>query len=182
MNTIEQIVEFSREIRTFTGTYIDVFEPKLELINIEDIAHSLSRQCRFGGHVINYYSVAEHSIWVAQRVPKDQKLAALLHDASEAYLVDIPKPIKRHFPQYNDMEDQMMKAISLKFGFQYPFHSSIKEADKAALQWEWDNKVLVDLDPQSNLSPQAAKLKFLDFFYQISNRNFVENGFNVAGL
>jgi uncharacterized protein len=70
-------------IRTYTGLYINVFNPKPEMIEIEDIAHALSFQCRFGGHLPKFYSVAQHSLNCSYLVKEPAlKLTALLHDAS----------------------------------------------------------------------------------------------------
>ena len=84
-------------IRTYTGKYINVFDPDPEMIDIEDIAHSLSNTCRWGGHCRKFYSVAQHSVMVVDWLPvSDSKLrlAGLMHDATEAYLTDLSKPIK----------------------------------------------------------------------------------------
>ena len=124
-------------IRTFTGNLFNVFEPKPERICIEDIAHALSNICRFAGHTIMFYSVAEHSMRVAELVEPKYKLAALLHDAAEAYLLDIPTPIKHLFPNYRKAEHKLMEMIAEKFGFEYPLHNSVELADKAMLKTEW---------------------------------------------
>ena len=129
-------------IRTFTGIYINVFEPALEMIRIEDIAHALSNQCRFGGHLPKFYSVAQHSIMCSKFVDNESKLQALLHDASEAYLLDIPKPIKLKLPNYKVCEDGLMKLIAEKFGFNPEFSQSTKEVDEYLLQWEWSTLML----------------------------------------
>src|SRR5665811_1025646 len=88
-------------IRTFTGIYMNVFEPTPEMISIEDIAHALTMQCRFGGHLPDFYSVAQHSLNCSYLIDNPKlKLTALLHDASEAYLLDIPRPIKNNLNNY----------------------------------------------------------------------------------
>lgn len=125
-------------IRTFTGLYMNVFEPTPDMIHIDDIAHALSNQPRFAGHLKNFYSVAEHSVLVSKLVPDEYKLQALLHDASEAYLLDIPSPIKRRLPEYKILEDNLMKVIAEKFQFEYPLNPIVKAADKTALEREWD--------------------------------------------
>lgn len=124
-------------IRTFTGKMINVFEPDPDLICIEDIAHALSNLCRFGGHTRRFYSVAEHSLRVAAIVPEKHKIAGLLHDASEAYLVDLPSPIKYFIPKYQEYEQNLMLAIAEKFGFDYPLHSEVVRADRQLLEVEW---------------------------------------------
>jgi hypothetical protein len=125
-------------IRTHTGLYMNVFCPTPEMICIEDIAHSLSHQCRFGGHLPQFYSVAQHCVNVASIVPPELRLAALLHDASEAYLLDMPSPIKRKMPEYRAIEDKLMKVIAQKLNFDYPVHDEIKLVDNKMLQFEWD--------------------------------------------
>ena len=130
-------------IRTNSGIYMNVLEPTEDMINIEDIAHSLSQQPRFGGHLPNFYSVAQHSLNCSYLAddPK-MKLCALLHDASEAYLLDIPSPIKSLIPKYKEMEDKLMAIIAKKFGFEYPLPEEIKIIDKSMLNQEWDELML----------------------------------------
>lgn len=126
-------------IRTFAGIYVNVFDPTPEMFTIEDIAHSLSMQPRFGGHYPVFYSVADHCLNCAHLIKeRELKLCALLHDASEAYLLDLPKPIKMNIPQYNEIEDKLMKVIAAKFDFPYPLPQAVKDIDKQMLEWEWD--------------------------------------------
>lgn len=130
-------------IRTVSGIYINVFDPKPEMICIEDIAHSLTYQCRFGGHLPKFYSVAQHSLNCSFLIDEPElKLAALLHDASEAYLLDIPKPIKSGLSNYKEIEDRLMKVIAERFGFEYPLNDKIKKADEQMLWVEWDYLML----------------------------------------
>lgn len=158
-------------IRTYSGIYFNVFEPKLEMICIEDIAHALSNQCRFGGHLTEFYSVAEHSLCCSSLVNKEHKLAALLHDASEAYLLDVPKPIKNKLTNYKEIEDKLMYLISEKFGFEYPLHNDIKIADELALLSEWNSLMIKKSDYPilSIMDNKTAKIKFLEKFNQLSN-------------
>ena len=92
------------QIQTFTGIGFDPINPDPKLIKIEDIAHALSNQCRFSGHARSFYSVAQHSAHCAEIacLASNAPLARamLLHDASEAYLLDMPRPLKKAFPQY----------------------------------------------------------------------------------
>lgn len=126
-------------IRTKSGIYINVFEPTEDMICIEDIAHALTYQCRFGGHLPKFYSVASHSLNCSYLIDEPHlKLSALLHDASEAYLMDIPRPIKQRLSNYKEIENGLMKLIAKKFGFEYPLHDKIKEVDETMLQLEWD--------------------------------------------
>lgn len=112
--TVDQVMSY---IRTFTGRLVDPVHLKVDDICIEDIAHALSNQCRFSGHVRRFYSVAEHSVRVMKKCSLDP-LSALLHDASEAYLVDLPRPLKYHpqFAFYKEVEAHVEGCIATKFG------------------------------------------------------------------
>ncbi len=88
-------------IRTWTGAEIDPFDPDPLAINIEDIAHALARTCRYGGHVEGFLSVASHSLMVVECLARnlgspEARLRGLLHDASEAYIGDLPRPLKNN--------------------------------------------------------------------------------------
>ena len=103
-------------IQTFTGKAFYPFDPRPEDICIEDIAHALSNQCRYAGHTHKFYSVAEHSVLLSYAVHPQFARWALLHDSSEAYLTDIPRPIKHLLPQYKEAEARVMKCIVERFG------------------------------------------------------------------
>lgn len=132
------------KIRTFTGKYIDPLNPDPALICIEDIAHALSMLPRFGGHTQRFYSVAQHSIACTEWAPAEHKLAALLHDASEAYLLDIPSPVKKRIPGYAEAEERLMEVIAAKFGFAWPLHEDVKRIDANMLVAEWEELVIRD--------------------------------------
>jgi len=153
-------------IRTFTGLYMNVFDPKPEMICIEDIAHSLANQCRFGGHLPKFYSVAQHSIFCSKMAGVDYKLQALLHDASEAYLLDIPSPIKKKLIGYKELEERLMKLIAEKFVFKYPLSRFVKQIDKDVLHFEWNRLMLKDTTTPEIvcLSPNAAEILFLQTY------------------
>lgn len=150
-------------IRTYTGIYMNVFEPISEMICIEDIAHALSMQPRFGGHLPEFYSVAQHCCMTSKRVSESLQLEALLHDASEAYLLDVPSPIKKKLTNYYEIEENLMKMIFEKFGLVYPLHEYVKEADEFMLQWEWENIMLGNYT--SYWTPAYAESRFLSTFY-----------------
>jgi 5'-deoxynucleotidase YfbR-like HD superfamily hydrolase len=153
-------------IRTFTGKYVNVFEPKPEMFCIEDIAHALSFQCRFGGHLPHFYTVAQHSVHVSRKCDCGNSFTGLMHDVSEAYLVDIPRPIKLRLPEYQAIEDQLNKVLAQVFGFQYPFPPDIKEADKYCLEdeWEW---IFMKRSSARVLSISASKQLFLERYYEL---------------
>lgn len=131
-------------IVTYSGHWIEPLNPDPDDIYIEDIAHALSNQCRFTGHVKTYYSVAEHSVrvsWVLAEkgYSKATQWAGLLHDASEAYLSDIARPVKRS-PEisrfYDAAEERLMEVIASKFEFTWPMQKAVKWADDVLLRTE----------------------------------------------
>ena len=131
-------------ILTRSGERFWPSDPRLEEIHIKDIAHSLSLQCRFSGHTKVPYSVAQHSLLVAEEVESkydDKRLSrtALLHDASEAFLVDLPRPIKsmgQLGEEYRKIEDKIQKVISKKFDLIYPFPDEVMHEDLVLLVTE----------------------------------------------
>ena len=129
-------------IRTRSGAYVNVFDPKPEMFEIEDIAHALSHQCRFSGHLPNFYSVAQHCVLASLRVHPDYAYDALMHDSSEAYLLDIPSPIKQHITNYKSLEDSVMKVLADKFKFRYPLEQPVKQVDLEMLHWEWEHLMI----------------------------------------
>lgn len=161
-------------IRTFTGKYINPCEPDPGLICIEDIAHALSMQPRFGGHLPVFYSVAQHCVQVCWSVWPEIRLSALLHDASEAYLIDVPRPVKEQLANYREIEERLMYVIGNKFGFEWPMHDSIKTADEMALRNEWEALMLGNGSIEVWDQP-LAKAKFLEAFYRY-NQQTTTNG------
>jgi hypothetical protein len=123
-------------ILTYTGKSFDPLRPDPELVDIRDIAHALSNLCRFTGHTYQFYSVAEHSCRVSDLVPERDALWGLLHDASEAYLGDLARPLKQapYFGgAYRDAEYNLMSALMFKFGLDYLMPDSVHQADNALL-------------------------------------------------
>ena len=123
-------------IRTWLGHKIDPFRPDPDAIDIKDIAHSLSLQCRWTGHVDFFFSVAQHSLLVAEILPEELKLEGLLHDAAEVYMSDIPKPIKPNMGNYEEAEDRLLEVIFKKFNLEWPIPDKIWKADKISLSTE----------------------------------------------
>lgn len=126
-------------IKTYTGR-VDPLNADVETINIEDIAHALARQCRYNGHCVGFLSVARHSIWVAGRL-KDQgydevmQLTGLLHDAAEAYLGDLVRPIKHtEFGKvYLEVEAALEVVIAKRFDLINPLPDEVRAADDYVL-------------------------------------------------
>lgn len=130
-------------IMTYTGKKFRPLEPDLDLICIEDIAHSLSLQCRFTGHCRYFFSVGSHSLLVSLLL-KDSgannllMLWGLLHDAAETYLTDVASPLKHQpaFQPYRDAESTLMAAICMKFNLSPAQPPEVHEADLLALSAE----------------------------------------------
>lgn len=126
-------------IQTFTGIQFWPLDPRPEEIDIRDIAHALSNQCRFCGHVNEFYSVAEHSVRCSFIVPQKDALWALLHDASEAYLVDLPRPLKQYSQlgrYYREAESRVMRAVALHFKLDAHYPEAVRQADNIMLVTE----------------------------------------------
>ena len=155
-------------IRTNSGVFVNVFDTDLNTIKIEDIAHALSRLPRFGGHLNRHYSVAQHSVLCANLArTKNDKKAALLHDASEAYLLDMPTPIKAKLTEYKKHEDKLMKVIFDKYGLQWPLNDRLKKIDKKMLLIEWENLVINDNIEFKCWDRNKAKREFIKMFNQL---------------
>jgi hypothetical protein len=121
-------------MQTFTGKAFYPMAPRAEDIDIRDIAHALSLLCRYGGHVQRFYSVAEHCILMSRAVAPEHALWALLHDATEAYVGDMVRPLKHSLPAYMAAEDRVMAAICERFGLEHgPMPAAVKEADTRIL-------------------------------------------------
>jgi len=161
-------------IQTYSGKKFYALDPQPEDITIEDIAHALSRMCRYAGHCDKFYSVAEHSVLVAEAA--DNKLWALLHDASEAYLVDIPRPFKGYLTNYYELESKVMNAVCDKFGLPHEMPKDVHWIDsnicldeaeqnmKNAVPSEWRDG-MTNTGAKLNLwTPDEAEEQFLAFF------------------
>lgn len=125
-------------MQTITGKQFWPLDPRPEEVDILDIAGALSKLCRYGGQCLRFYSVAEHCVHVARNAPDDLKLVALLHDASEAYLSDVIRPIKSYLINYLDIEAGLERVISERFMLPWPMPAEVKRLDTAILADERD--------------------------------------------
>ena len=125
-------------IQTFTGKKFHPLDPSLSEISIIDIAHALSMICRFTGHSKEFYSVAQHCVLVSYICDEKDALHGLLHDASEAYLSDISKPLKHSgfFEEYKRIEHHLQSMIFQKFGLSMEEPPGVKKADIILLATE----------------------------------------------
>lgn len=122
-------------MQTFGGRQFWPLDPRSDEVFIGDIAHALAQQCRYGGHTRRFYSVAEHCVLLARALPATHRLWALLHDASEAYLVDVPRPVKGDLGGYREIERCVMRVICERFGLPWCMPDAVHAAD---------NRILVD--------------------------------------
>ncbi len=169
-------------LQTFTGGKFWPLDPRPEDVDIRDIAHALSLQCRFGGHCLRFYSVAEHCVLLAgsfRDCHTAVQLDALMHDAAEAYCADVPRPLKRFLPSYAETEAGVMRAIATAFGLHEPMLAAVKEADNRILADEKAQNLAPldwDLEPGPALgvtlqfwSPAEAEQKFLWVFHELTS-------------
>lgn len=136
----------SNVILTHSGRYFDFNAPETAVYDIKDIAHALSRLCRYTGHCRGFYSVAQHSVYVSYNVPEHLALEGLLHDASEAYLGDVSSPLKALLPDYNAIEKRVESAIAAHFKLEWPFAEAVRQADMRMLVTEKRDIMPVALD------------------------------------
>ena len=172
-------------ICTYTLKQFYPLDPRPEDVTIEDIAHSLSQVCRYGGHTRYHYFVAQHSVYVAQAVKSwggsilDQFLA-LVHDASEAYLVDVPRPIKNDLKGYKEMEKKVQDIILERFGLGGTVEPQmVKDADMSVFaveakslfsnvdNWKGLNQFKPCKTIVSKMTCEAAESEFLNLYNQL---------------
>jgi hypothetical protein len=125
-------------MNTISGRKFWPLDPRAEDVDIRDIAHALANLCRFNGHVRKFYSVAQHSVIVSQVVPPEFALYGLLHDAAEAYIGDMTRPLK-HDPKmarFKECDIRLSAVIYQRFGLGHEEPPCVKAADRLVLQDE----------------------------------------------
>lgn len=167
-------------IEVYTGRRIYPLDLRVNEVDIRDIAHSLSQQCRFLGHTRRFYSVAEHSVRVALLLADwgedvETQRWGLLHDASEAYLVDVPTPLKAHpvFEMYRAAETAVQAAICERFGLPLREPDAVRRADRVLLSTEArdlmhftrSNWLQLEMPPlEDRISPRLSEAAEAQFF------------------
>lgn len=161
-------------LQTQSGRRFYPLDPRPSDIHTPDIAHALSLLCRYGGHLDRFMSVAEHCVLMSEAVAPEHALAALLHDATEAYVVDMPRPIKAYLPEYRALEDRVWTVIAMRFGLELELPAEVKEADnriilterralmRNAEEWAADRDGTVPLPVKvRGWAPAEAEMRYL---------------------
>jgi hypothetical protein len=146
-----------------SGNWFDLLDPWNSVFSIADIAHALSNICRYSGQCSSFYSVAEHSLHVSNVVEEFQ-LEALLHDATEAFLGDITRPLKQLLPQYKEIEASVEDAIFARFGLDTSSKAVVKAADLRVLAAEQSQVMPVGTDywtASSGVEKADIRVEFL---------------------
>ncbi|MBV2143095.1 phosphohydrolase [Falsochrobactrum sp. TDYN1] len=167
-------------MQTYSGRQFWPLDPRADEVFIEDIAQALSMQCRFARHCLQFYSVAEHSVLLARHVSPKNRLWALLHDASEAYLVDVPLPVKPFLDGYKQAEASVMAAICDRFDLPHEMPAEVKTAYSAIIGDERTNMAPCVAEWHATgpgigselqyWSPERAKAEFLMLFDKLTAR------------
>jgi hypothetical protein len=171
-------------MQTYSGEPFYPLEAKPEEVEILDIAHALSMVCRYAGHCLRFYSVAEHSVLLSHTVDPEHARWALLHDATEAYMGDMVRPLKHEMPEFMSAEDRLMEVIAEKFNLVGPMPDQVKEHDTRIVVDERNQNMVPSRIPWSLLdgyrplgvklncwSPTRAKAEFLSRFQQLFTAN-----------
>ncbi len=143
-------------ILTASGRHFSYLDPRPDDIDILDIAQGLANECRYAGHTRAFYSVAQHAWLTSQIVPRPLALEALLHDASEAYCKDIPKPLKELLPDYREIEARVDGAIRARFNLPLRMSEDVHRADLILLATERRDLMRADSTPWAILAGVEA--------------------------
>lgn len=183
--------DVSPTILTYSGRYFPLTAPIARDIHIVDIAHALANVCRFAGHTREFYSVAQHSVLVSHLVPPADALAALLHDASEAYVGDVTRPLKPLLDGYAAIEVRIMQAVLRAFGLPTEIPASVKHADLVALATEQRDlmpkhddewAVLAGIEPHpATIHPQSPLAAEAAFLWRFRHLTAIQPACHVGG-
>ena len=168
MNILDLPIE-TGIIQTLSGKQFNLFEPTPDMIDIRDIAAGLANKGHFSGLTPSFFSIAQHSVMVCDEfafwdfsIDPKLKLLALLHDAAEAYIGDMIKPLKVRIPQFAEIEENIMKVICAKYGMDFSSLHLIKSTDLFIQEVEYN--AFYNEGRITYMNPMQAKLEFLDRF------------------
>ena len=163
-----------------SGKFYSYTNPENNEFNIDDIALSLSNICRYSGQIKKFFSVAQHSYLVSFAVDPKYAMDGLLHDAVEAFMVDVPTPAKRLLPDYKVMEKLHEAEMFKRFGLEYPMNPAVHKADFEMFCAEvrdmkdhhphWDKICTADtshIAPIKPWTPYMSRKMFLKRYYQL---------------
>lgn len=165
-----------------SGSYFDFVDPAGCTFTIDDVAHGLSMTCRFAGQCRDFYSVAQHSVLLSEIVPEEDAYAGLMHDAAEAFVEDMSRPLKDLVAEYRVVEKRVEAAVFARFGVPCPLPASVKEADIVMLateqrqlmrnrdDWNYTRGRATAPITITSWSPAEAEARFLDRHAEISAR------------
>lgn len=168
-------------LQTATGRRFWPLDPRPEDFDILDIAAALSKQCRFGGHCDWHYSVAQHSIYVSHQVPPEHQMAALMHDATEAYCIDVPRPMKRSLIGYRKIEERIWQALAVKFRLPLVLPSCVHKADESVLLAEKAQLMCPGPDWTLDTEAKPANIKISMWTHDQARKAFISR-FEVLHL
>lgn len=168
-------------ILTASGRHFDYLDPRPEDIHILDIAQALANESRYNGHTRGFYSVAQHAWLASHIVPEQFALEALLHDATEAYCKDIPRPLKALLPDYRAIEERVDGIIRYRYNLPLTQSPEVKQADLVMLATERRDLMPSDSTPWPILEgiealprkisvalPARAQAQFLKRFIELT--------------
>ena len=175
------------KIVTHYGNVIDLLDPDPADISLFDIAHNLSHLCRFNGATKYRYSVAQHSLFVSRLVSPQHALQALMHDATEAYLGDVVKPLKELLPDYQTLEDRMWASICEALGIEPYLTEEVHRGDVSAYLKErvtligkpiledpdyhrYVGQLIIDEEIPGDQDPNEVKQEFMTRFHTLKRR------------
>lgn len=174
-------------ITTYKNRCFDPMEATEADIRVEDIAHALSLICRANGHFRVFYSVGQHSVHCAMEAAAcgysgRTQLHCLMHDAAEAYLGDVTRPLKRHLPMYRDAEEKLQRTIYASLAILPPSQEEqriVKEIDDRLLYHEfltyhgsevWDKACPLSIAlPADEIPHRETEQRFLELFCALKN-------------
>jgi uncharacterized protein len=162
---------------------VDLIDFRPEDVDIKDVAHSLANLCRFNGHCSRFYSVAQHSVVVSEIVSPEHSKHGLLHDAAEAYVGDLPTPVKKIVTGFISLEDRLLSTIFFAFGVDDRIPDDVREADLITLATEKRDLLKPEPSPWTGVdgviplrntivpwSPLEAELRFLERYHDLFDK------------